>query len=1036
VTTLTFDAYWRDHGVARGLKGLGSDAETSTKHVKTLGDHGKQLAAGFAGFAAASIFHSFIEGARESNMISRVTEQRIRSTGGAAHVTAAQVGDLAQAISNKTGADDEAVQSGANMLLTFTGVRNEVGKGNDVFNQATAAATDLAAGLHQGQVTAEGAQGAATLLGKALNDPIAGMTALRRVGISFTASQVQQITALQKSGRTLEAQKVILGEVNREFGGTAKAAADPLQRMSVILGNVGEDIGNKLLPALNEGADVLAAIPEPVYVLGAGFVTLGVGAIGLAKGINAVRDISQGTAGVMRILGLRTGEAAAAQVVEAGAAEGAAVKTALAGNAAAGASTKFKALGGAAAGVGIVIGGVSLGNWISDASVADVSTDDLAASLTHLNDQSKNTAFRDLFDRAGLGPFQVQASDTAEALDQLAGAADIAFGQGWAEKTQRIASFGVASREAEGQIHDLDGALASMVSSGKIVEAHQAFATLTDRLRKAGFSVDEVTRMFPAFTAAEHEAAAKADATTRAIGDQNSALRGVQHGGNIATTALRGVITATDGATAAARRHRDATKAELVAMDANAQQVLDLRQRDRDLAAARADLTDAIKTNKRGLDLNTAAGRANGDALDRAAKATRGDLQAHRDAAEPMRRYTQRVRDSEAALIAEARRAGMSRDAATRYARAILAVPRRQVTDYQARNLANVRRNVQGLHSDILRISGRTVTIRMNADGTATRIFTAAGRTTSTKYYAGGGRVSGPGGPREDRVPAMLSPGEFVVNAAATSRHGQLLEAINAQRLAAGGLVNVRSGATRLPIGFGDATTLGLATLAGQAYKSGALFGGGMAGPMPGGSGVARWAPTILRALAMLGQSPGWLGTVESRMNRESGGNPTIVNRWDSNWIAGTPSVGLMQVIGPTYRAYAGPFRRTGPFLYGVSTNGLANTYAGLNYAVHRYGSLGALSRPGGYDSGGVAHGRGWIPKPTAAPERVLSPRQTVAFERLMPLLERGGAGGVTYNITVNAPNYLGGRGDLYDELERGARQGRLRQIVRVATRG
>jgi hypothetical protein len=78
VTTLNFDAFWRDHGVSKGLKGLGSDAETSTKHVKTLGDHGKQLVAGFAGFAAAKLFDSFIQGARESNAISRITEQRVK----------------------------------------------------------------------------------------------------------------------------------------------------------------------------------------------------------------------------------------------------------------------------------------------------------------------------------------------------------------------------------------------------------------------------------------------------------------------------------------------------------------------------------------------------------------------------------------------------------------------------------------------------------------------------------------------------------------------------------------------------------------------------------------------------------------------------------------------------------------------------------------------------------------------------------------------------------------------------------------------
>lgn len=120
-----------------------------------------------------------------------------------------------------------------------------------------------------------------------------------------------------------------------------------------------------------------------------------------------------------------------------------------------------------------------------------------------------------------------------------------------------------------------------------------------------------------------------------------------------------------------------------------------------------------------------------------------------------------------------------------------------------------------------------------------------------------------------------------------------------------------------------------------------------------GSPGVAAYAPMILRALSMLGQSSRWLPIVEQRMNQESGGNSTIVNTWDSNWLAGHPSVGLMQVIKGTFDAFAGPFKNIGPFLYGVSTNALANIYAGLNYAIHRYGTLSALLRPGGYAKGG-----------------------------------------------------------------------------------
>lgn len=154
-------------------------------------------------------------------------------------------------------------------------------------------------------------------------------------------------------------------------------------------------------------------------------------------------------------------------------------------------------------------------------------------------------------------------------------------------------------------------------------------------------------------------------------------------------------------------------------------------------------------------------------------------------------------------------------------------------------------------------------------------------------------------------------------------------------------------------------------------------------------SGVAQWAPTILQALALLGQPPSWLTTVEHRMNQESGGNPTIVNKWDSNWLRGTPSVGLMQVIGPTFRSYAGRFRNRGPFSYGVSTDPLANIFAGLNYATHRYGSLSALNRPGGYDSGGYLQpGLNLAYNGTGRPEPVFTTQQANALTRT------GGTGG------------------------------------------
>lgn len=208
-----------------------------------------------------------------------------------------------------------------------------------------------------------------------------------------------------------------------------------------------------------------------------------------------------------------------------------------------------------------------------------------------------------------------------------------------------------------------------------------------------------------------------------------------------------------------------------------------------------------------------------------------------------------------------------------------------------------------------------------------------------------------------------------------------------------------------LKIGFGDVgdfiygTGDTVADVVGKLKK---LFSAGLGTVGLGTSGpVSRFRDLIVLALRMLGQSTGFTGLVEKRMNQESGGNPNVVNRWDSNWKAGHPSVGLMQVIRGTFQSYAGKYRKTGPFEYGVSVNPMANIYAGLNYALHRYGSLAALGRPGGYDMGGIAGGKGPWMKYTNQPERILSPRQTAAFERLVDHTTRNGGASTGGNTVI-----------------------------------
>lgn len=215
-----------------------------------IGGLGKSIFAPLAAAGAAIGVKNFlggaIEEARESQKVGALTTQVIKSTGGAAKISADQVGDLATAISNKTGIDDEAVQSGANLLLTFKNIKNEAGTGNDIFNQTTSIMTDMASAMGKEP------KAAAIQLGKALNDPVKGITALSKVGVTFTEGQKNQIKSLVSSGKTMDAQKIILNELKSEFGGAAEAQATAGEKAETAWNNFKEAVGTAILPVLDK----------------------------------------------------------------------------------------------------------------------------------------------------------------------------------------------------------------------------------------------------------------------------------------------------------------------------------------------------------------------------------------------------------------------------------------------------------------------------------------------------------------------------------------------------------------------------------------------------------------------------------------------------------------------------------------------------------------------------------------------------------------------------------------------------------------
>lgn len=186
-------------------------------------------------------------------------EAVIQSTGGKAGVTAQAALDLASSLQKVTTFEDDTVLSAENMLLTFTNIHSEV------FPQATETALNLA------QAMGGDVKGASIQLGKALNDPITGITALTRVGVTFTDAQKEQIKALQESGDIMGAQKIVLAELATEFGGAARAAGETFSGQLAILknslGDIAEEVGGRILPVITPLVSqfkdfAIAALPQ------------------------------------------------------------------------------------------------------------------------------------------------------------------------------------------------------------------------------------------------------------------------------------------------------------------------------------------------------------------------------------------------------------------------------------------------------------------------------------------------------------------------------------------------------------------------------------------------------------------------------------------------------------------------------------------------------------------------------------------------------------------------------------------------------
>ena len=211
---------------------------------------------GAVGVAVTGFLKSSVDEAKEAETANADLAQALKSTGGAAGMTMESLEKLSSSLSKSTTFSDDEVKAGESMLLTFTGI------GKDVFPQATSAVLDYA------QKMGVDAKSAALTLGKALNDPSEGLSKLTKSGVTFTDAQKEQIKAMQAAGDTAGAQKLMLQELNKEFGGQAAAAADTYEgkqkQLENTLKDVQETIGTAILPVIQKVLEAVTPVIQKI----------------------------------------------------------------------------------------------------------------------------------------------------------------------------------------------------------------------------------------------------------------------------------------------------------------------------------------------------------------------------------------------------------------------------------------------------------------------------------------------------------------------------------------------------------------------------------------------------------------------------------------------------------------------------------------------------------------------------------------------------------------------------------------------------
>lgn len=233
------------------LKRYESNTNSSLKRIddsfKDLGSGVKEVITALLGFEAVK---SVIEATNESAKASAQLSAAVAATGASAGFTAPQLQKMAESLSETSTYSHDAVEGMQALLLSFTRIRGPV------LQDAQKAILDLATRL------GVDLKSATETVGKALDNPIEGLTALQKAGIRLSETQKQNIKDMVDFGDVAGAQEVVIKAIEDRFRGAADAAANTFSGAMQQAGNALHDLMEQ-----GELPEATAALKELTTVL-------------------------------------------------------------------------------------------------------------------------------------------------------------------------------------------------------------------------------------------------------------------------------------------------------------------------------------------------------------------------------------------------------------------------------------------------------------------------------------------------------------------------------------------------------------------------------------------------------------------------------------------------------------------------------------------------------------------------------------------------------------------------------------------------